>query len=616
MLRAGFQTARIGLLEAPPTMSVATPYPLDRERLELLDRLLDGLDPSSRWWLSGFIAGTITQLSRTAGAGVAPDASPTAQPGEPVLTIAYGTQTGNAARIAELLYAEVRGRALPARLLRLDRYSLKELAGESRLAVVISTQGDGDPPDDARTWVEQLLSRKAPRLARLEYAVLGLGDSSYPKFCAVGRRIDARLAELGATRLLPLAEADVDVDTVAEPWRRRILELLPPLPAGASVSAGPRIEAVGAGGGTRPTRDRPVAVELIARQRLTGRYSDREVVHLEFAIDPTQFDYCPGDAVGCWPEHDPALVADVLRVTGLDGAESVVHRGAERTLSTWLEAHCELTRPHLGFLEALAVRSGRPELATPEQRRALLEAPIALIDLLHDHPADWTAAELLAALRPLAPRLYSIASSRAVVGDELHLTVRHQVHPGPRNWRYGAASHYLCTRAEGEQLRLYLAPNERFRLPSDPGRDIIMIGPGTGVAPFRGFVQERAAIGAPGRNWLFFGNPRFREDFLYQLEWQQYLRDGRLHRLDLAFSRDGGRRCYVQDRMREQAERLWAWLSEGAYLYVCGDATRMAKGVHAALLEIAERRGGLDGDGAAEWIRALEAEGRYRRDVY
>lgn len=595
-------------------MTVVSPIPLDRERQALLDRLLEGLDAQARWWLSGFIAGTIAALAPPRAATTveqAPVASVEAR-----ATIVFGSQTGNAARVAEALHLACDHAGLPVRRWRADAYPLRELAQERYLLVVISTHGDGDPPDDARALLDYLCSRRAPSLARLHYAVLALGDSSYPKFCAVGQRIDARLAELGATRLLPLAEADVDVDTVAEPWRRRLLELLPPLLARAAPSTGPRIETVGAGGGARPTRERPVAVELIARQRLTGRFSDREVVHLEFAIDPAQFDYHPGDAVGCWPEHDPALVAEVLRVTGLDGAESVVHHGADRALSTWLRAHSELTRPHAGFLEALAVRSGRPELATPEQRRALLEAPVALIDLLHDHPAEWTAAELVAALRPLAPRLYSIASSRAVVGDELHLTVRHQVHPGPRHSRYGAASHFLCTRAEGEQLRLYLAPNERFRLPSDPGRDIIMIGPGTGVAPFRGFVQERAAIGAPGRNWLFFGNPRFREDFLYQLEWQQYLRDGRLHRLDLAFSRDGGRRCYVQDRMREQAERLWAWLSEGAYLYVCGDATRMAKGVHAALLEIAERRGGLDGDGAAEWIRALEAEGRYRRDVY
>lgn len=616
---------------SPP--SPASPLPLDAERRALLQRLTDGLDPATLWWVSGYLAGLASPQAR---AGDSVLAGATALPGLPAalapvttevdtLTIVYGSQTGNAKRAAESLLSEAGAQGLKARLLRADAYPLAELKRETQLVVVISTQGDGDPPDDARGFVEHLLGRRAPKLDGLRFAVLGLGDSSYAKFCEIGRVIDARLAELGGTRIAGFGEADVDVDTVAVPWRAEVVRALEALrPASTPAKPDPLALRVEAGGSATPasaaaTREAPALAELLANTRLTGRGSDRDTRHLEFAIDPATLDYTPGDAAGVWPLQATALVEAILEATGLDG-DTVVAQGAETLpLRRWLGERRELTRLHRPLLKAHAERSDSAKLAA-----ALADASIAtallqttpLLDLLAEHPAAWSATDLLAALRPLAPRLYSIASSREAVGDELHLTVGHEVFEGRDGLRYGASSHYLATLKEGDTARLFIERNERFRLPSDASRDVIMIGPGTGVAPFRGFVQQRAATGASGRNWLVFGNPHFRSDFLYQVEWQKALKAGQLHRLDLAFSRDGASKTYVQHRLQENGAELWRWLQAGAHVYVCGDATRMAKDVHATLLAIAQQHGGLDQDAAADYFTGLERTARYARDVY
>ncbi len=617
-------------LSSPPP---ASPLPLDAERRALLQRLTDGLDPATLWWVSGYLAGLAGPLARGADVALA---GATALPGLPAalvpaaaevdtLTIVYGSQTGNAKRAAEALVADAGTRGLKARLLRADAYPLAELKRETQLVVVISTQGDGDPPDDARGFVEHLVGRRAPKLDGLRFAVLGLGDSSYAKFCEIGRVIDARLAALGGTRVAAFGEADVDVDTVAVPWRADVLRALEALrPASTPATPDPLALRVEAGGSTAPsgaaaTRDAPVAAELLANTRLTGRGSDRDTRHLEFAIDPAILDYTCGDAAGVWPLQAPALVEAILEAAGLDG-DTVVTQGAETLpLRRWLGERRELTRLHRPLLKAHAERSDSATLAA-----ALSDASIAtallqttpLLDLLAEHPAVWSPEALVATLRPLAPRLYSIASSREAVGDELHLTVGHEVFEGRDGLRYGAASHYLATLKEGDTARLFIERNERFRLPADASRDVIMIGPGTGVAPFRGFVQQRAATGASGRNWLVFGNPHFRSDFLYQVEWQKALKAGQLHRLDLAFSRDGASKTYVQHRLQENGAELWRWLQAGAHVYVCGDATRMAKDVHATLLAIAQHHGGLDRDAAADYFTGLERTARYARDVY
>ena len=602
--------------------------PLSAEPYAQIARLVDGLDSAGLWWLSGYTAG----LARAQGGfSAAAPALPVAESQDrPRLTVVYGSQTGNARRIAEALAAKFEGEGLPVRLLRADAYPTRELKDERYLAIVISTQGDGDPPDDARALVEFIDGKRAPQLPQLRFAVLGLGDSSYPQFCAIGQRLDARLEALGAQRWVPRADADLDIDTIAAPWSTQVLaeakEALKPRSQPASLTLAsvtplrPHAAASAAW-----TRERPFAAELLANLPITGRGSDRDIRHLEFSLEGAGLDYEPGDALGVWIENPPALVQAIADALELDADAPLTHGVETLPLRDWLGRKREITRLSRPFIATHAAHAGSDtlnRLLAPDQREGLtaLMAQSQIADLLLEHPGAWTAEALVEALRPLQPRLYSIASSRKVVGDEAHLTVAHvqYLHSGRHGdaLRWGAASHHLATRDEGASLPVFIERNERFRLPADASRDIIMIGPGTGVAPFRGFVQERAAIGASGRNWLLFGNPHARSDFLYQIEWQDALKRGELHRLDLAFSRDQAHKIYVQDKLHEHGRQLFDWLEGGAHLYVCGDATRMAKDVHAALLEAIATHGGKSAEDATDYLNTLQAQGRYSRDVY
>ena len=600
------------------------PSPLTGDQSALLSRFVEGADGGALLWASGYLAGAARALTPTALAIAAPALAP--QPA----TIIYGSQTGNARRTAEALHAQLQDAGLPARLLRADAYPLRELGNESLLYLVISTQGEGDPPDDAIGFAEFLHGKRAPKLPQLKYAVLGLGDSSYADFCGIARKLDARLAELGAARVQALGEADLEIDTVAAPWREAALgharELLKPTPAAHLATVTPlRPHAAPAW-----SQDRPFPAELLANQPLSGRefkgtgfrrYAapDKDVRHIELSLGGSGLHYEPGDALGIRHRNPDALVDTVLAATRLDGDSEVEHDGESLPLSRWLAERRELTRLAKPVLAALAERANARELAQllepGNSGLATLLNDHQLIDALRRWPADWDAAALVAALRPQVRRLYSIASSRRRVGDEAHLTLdvlRYHAHGFDH---LGAASGFLAALEEGAQLPVYIEPNERFRVPADASRDIIMVGPGTGVAPFRGFVQERAETGASGRNWLFFGARHFNTGFLYQTEWQDALQKGELHRLELAFSRDQAERIHVQQRLREQGRDVFDWLQGGAHLYVCG-AIDMGKDVHAALLEIVREHGGGDAEAAADYLSNLQREGRYSRDVY
>jgi sulfite reductase (NADPH) flavoprotein alpha-component len=372
----------------------------------------------------------------------------------------------------------------------------------------------------------------------------------------------------------------------------------------------------------RHGREQPFAAPVLANDRITARGATREVRHLEISLAGSGLEYRPGDALGVWHENPAPVVEAVIAALGVAADHAVSLHGESRSLGEWLTTRREITRLTKPFLVAHAERCGSVELAAilqpgAEARLRALLKDQQLVDVLRRWPAAWEPQAFIEALRPLAPRLYSIASSMSAVGEEAHLTVAvvDYEHEGER--RLGAASAHLAGLVnDAATARVFIEPNERFRLPDDPSRDVIMIGPGTGVAPYRGFLQEREAQGATGRNWLVFGNRQFGSDFLYQVEWQALARKGLLTRVDLAFSRDRTRRAYVQDRLREAGAELWSWLAGGAHLYVCGDAERMAPAVHAALLEIAVQHGGLDRDGAESWLRDLADQRRYLRDVY
>jgi len=594
------------------------PTYLPEAKHALITDLADSLEPQALSWLSGYFAGVAQ--GRQSARAPAPLAVAAAPANARRLTILYGSQTGNAKRIAEGLLQRVQGQGLEARLVRADQYATRELKEEQLLYIVMSTQGDGEPPDDSIALVEFLLGKRAPKLPKLKYAVLGLGDSSYPSFCGISQKIDERLAELGAERLQEAGAADLDIETVASPWQDAALAHARQQLKAAEAPAGATVTPLRVQPG-KVTRDQPFHAELLLNQPITGRDSDKDIRHLELSLEGSGLHYEPGDALGVWPVQDEALVARVVEAAGLDAAAPVEHQGATRPLGEWLRSHRELTVLTRPFLQALAERAGDEGLHTllrPESREALAAymAGHQLIDALRAWPARWPADALVAALRPLAPRMYSIASCAAVAEDEVHLTLANVAFEREGEDRWGVASRFLSQLPEGAKAPVFVEENTRFRLPADPGRDIIMIGAGTGVAPYRAFIQARAETGAAGRNWLFFGNPRFGSDFLYQTEWQQALKAGALQRIDLAFSRDQAGKVYVQHRLAERGAEVYDWIQGGAHVYVCGDATRMARDVHATLLEIARDQGGLDEEGARQWLDELAAQGRYARDVY
>lgn len=602
--------------------------PLSEDKLALLARLSEGLDADSLHWVSGYIAGVAAAQRRTplAAAAALPIAVSPDTASQQRLTIVYGSQTGNAKRLAETLAHNAEGAGLLVRVVRADAYSTRELAQERLLYIVISTQGDGDPPDDARGFVEFLAGKRAPKLAQLKFAVLGLGDSSYPQFCAIGAKLDARLAELGATRLFARGDADLDIATIADPWTTQALaQARDVLKADSHVAPMATVTPLRSATPAAPaistwTRERPFAAPLLANQRISARNGVKDIRHIELSLEGSGLSYEPGDALGVWPTNPPALVDAVLATLKLDGERSISIRNESASLREWLLRKRELTGLSKPFVLAHAQRSHRLEQAlgnddSKDVLRRLL-GDYQLIDLLREFPARWQAEDFVAALRPQTPRMYSIASSRKTVGDEAHLTVALLDYEAFGTRHVGAASHFLVTLPDDADVPVFIEANERFRLPADPTRDVIMIGPGTGVAPFRGFVQERAETGASGRNWLFFGNPHFRTDFLYQVEWQQALKNGTLHKLDLAFSRDQSDKVYVQHALRRRGRELYDWIANGAHIYVCGDATRMAPDVDNALREIFIEHGGKSDDDARDTLNQLTQERRYARDVY
>ena len=632
---------------------VPSPSPLDEDRKVLLSRLVQGLDGPALWWLSGYAAG-LAQGHGTPQLAVLPGGAAALAPPQAGqrLTVLYGSQTGNARREAEKIAASAEAAGLSVRLARTDAYPTRELAGERLLYLVISTQGEGDPPDDAIGFTEFLCGKRAPRLPELKFAVLGLGDSSYADFCGIARKLDARLAELGGQRAAGLGQADLDIDTVAGPWREQVLTqartLLKTTPAALGGAAAHLATVTPLRAASAWSHERPFPAEVLANQRLTGRefrnvgflqygHGDKDVRHIELSLEGSGLAYEPGDALGIGHRNPEALVAAVLAASKLDGNAPVTANGETLPLHEWLATRRELTRLSRPLLAAQAERSGAAalqQLLDPAQPAALaaLLADHQLVDVLRRWPADWDHEALLAALRPPVRRLYSIASSRKRVGEEAHLCVDVLRYHAHGHDHLGAASGFLAALDDAGQVPVHIEPNERFRVPADASRDIIMVGPGTGVAPFRGFVQERAETGATGRNWLFFGAQHFNTGFLYQVEWQDALRRKELHRLDLAFSRDQAqigsphmdvralakdshKKIYVQDRLRERGAELYDWLRNGAHFYVCG-AIAMGKEVHAALLDVITAHNGGDAEAAAEYLTSLQTEGRYGRDVY
>ena len=617
-------------------------FPIPEDRRDQLQQLATELNREQLMWLSGYFAGAAAaapssipgfqanllggqaraQLSSAAAPAFVPAAAAPAAAPLPTLTIISASHTGNGRKICEKLLAAVQALGMQARMIKAGDYQPREIAKEKLLYVVISTHGDGDPPDEARGLYEFLGTKRAPQLPELQYSVLALGDTSYPKFCEAGRVIDERLAKLGAKRLLPRVDCDVDFEKLAQTWAddalARVREYKEKHAPAGGVTSGAFQTTAPAAAIPELTRANPATAEVLANQRIVGRGALREVRHVEVSFPGLGNLYKAGDALGIVHRNPEPAIDAVLKATRLDAAATVTHDGKTHTLLEWLRDERELTRIARPLLVQVAKQANVDisELLGNAQAMAKLTASCQVSDVLASYPAEWTPEALVSSLRPVTGRVYSIASSPTVVGDEAHLTVAVVGSDTDRKLLSGAASHFVVNTPADSKVQVWIERNERFRVPADGSRDMIMVGPGTGIAPFRGFVQEREATGASGRNWVFFGGRSLYHDFLYQLEWQGALKRKSVHRVDVAFSRDQAEKIYVQHRIRQAGKELFAWLSNGASFYVCGDASAMAPDVHAALLDVVREQGNMDADDAQSWVADLTADGRYLRDVY
>lgn len=590
--------------------------PLGDRQLAQLQAALADLSPLQLAWVSGYLA-ALSGL--TVAAHQAPGVERAPEPGL-TLTILYGSQTGNARAVAESLAGLVRGRGIEPRLASMADYRARDLARERLLLVVVSTQGEGEPPESARELHAFLHGKRAPRLDGLRYGVLGLGDSSYEHFCQTAKDFAGRLEALGGKPLLAAHYCDVQFQEAATVWSQSALER-------AAEFLGQREAQIIQMPGTRsapaavpkPQTDAPLAAVLLENRPLTMTDAVGEVRHLTLAIEPAALRYTPGDALGVWFHNDPALVDRVLAATDLDGDQAVTLDGQATELREALGHRLDLTQLHPTVVKGWAGLTNSRELAALCEDAARLREYAAgrqFIDLIAEYPGRPEAAGLASVLLPLRPRLYSIASSQAETPDEVHLTVALLNYQVGGQERLGGASGFLTRRlAEDSPIRVHLAENPAFRLPADGNAPVIMVAAGTGVAPFRAFLQQRAAQGDRGRNWLIFGNRHFRRDFLYQLDWQAHRKAGLLSRVSVAFSRDQADKRYVQHRLLEQGRDLYAWLQEGAYLYCCG-STAMGRAVHEALLALIARAAGVGPESAGDRLETLRREGRYLRDLY
>lgn len=596
--------------------------PLSADQQSRLTEVLSELNDGQLFWLAGFLAGKCAGGSVSASGqapGVAPATSAAPAAGAE-LTVLFGSQTGNAEELAQQLAARAADKGVSAKVVDMADYKPRQLKKEQYLALLTSTHGEGDPPDSALDFYEFLHGKKAPKLKDLRYSVLSLGDSSYEHFCKTGQDFDQQLASLGATALAERVDCDVDYDELADDWINRVLETMASEAGASQPAAANTATAEQTPVASLFNRKNPYAATILTNQLLSGRGSDKEVRHIELSLEDSGLTYKPGDAVGVYPEHNPALVEELLNTLGFEGETSVTADDQEVTLQEALAFYREITVLTPPLMKHWAELVGDDALcalvADTTELKAWTEGR-DLIDLVRAWPVpQLTPQTLVNLLRKLPPRLYSISSSQAAVDDEVHITVAAVRYSSHDRDREGVASGWLCDRMdEGNEVRMYIDPNKKFALPDDH-TPVIMIGPGTGGAPFRAFLQEREEREAEGDNWLFFGDRRFRSDFLYQSEWLAWRREGLLTRLDVAFSRDQAEKRYVQHSLKEKGAEVWAWMQRGASLFVCGDADRMAPDVHQALLDIASEHGGLTPEQAEEYLRQLNRDKRYLRDVY
>ncbi|CRK82438.1 assimilatory sulfite reductase (NADPH) flavoprotein subunit [Neobacillus massiliamazoniensis] len=599
--------------------------PFSQEQVELLNRILPTLSESQKVWLSGYLAAF--QFTGVIGATVAKTAEHSSQSTEKAITkevtILYGSQTGNSQGLAKKAGSTLEGKGFQVTVSAMSDFKPNNLKKVQNLLIIASTHGEGDPPDNALTFYEFLHGSRAPKLENLNFSILSLGDSSYEFFCQTGKDFDSRLEALGGTRLYPRFDCDLEYDDPAAEWLEGVLSSLK---EGKSESAAlvPASASVLKVSEPVYSRTNPFYAELLENTNLNGRGSNKETHHLELSLEGSGLTFEPGDSLGIFPQNDPALVDLLLQELPWNAEEKVaVKQGDIRPLHAALLSYYEitiLTKPLLEKVSKLTNSKNLEDLLVSGNEGKVKDYLHGrdLLDLVRDFgPWGKTTFEFVSVLRKMPARLYSIASSLAANPDEVHLTigaVRYEAHGRDRK---GVCSIFTAERLlPGDTLPIYIQQNENFKLLRNPETPIIMVGPGTGVAPFRSFMQEREELGINSKSWLFFGDQHFTTDFLYQTEWQKWMKNGVLTKMDVAFSRDTDKKVYVQHRMIEHSKELFEWLEEGAAVYICGDEKHMAHDVHHTLLKIIAKEGDMSLKKAEEYLAEMQKQKRYQRDVY
>jgi len=584
--------------------------PLDEQQLSALTSLTGGLDREQLLWINGYFQGLL------ASSGSNQPISVNQPKSSKQLKILYGTHTGRSKTIAGQLAAKLTGRGVEAVSVALDDYKTRQLTAETNVVFIVSTHGEGEPPAMAEDFYGFITGKRAPQLPNLNYSVVALGDKSYKYFCKTGIDIDQALAKSGAKSILPILTLDVDFDEDVDRWITDFTDVFADIPATATQSN----VLNNTSNSEVYTRKNPFPATVVDKVKITGRDSDKEVYHVELSLDGSGIAYEPGDSVGILASNPPQLVEAILNHSSFDGTEPVTVKEVSFSIKEALSNHLEITVINRDVIQKYQAKVGSSELQKIIGNERLLDQFLYghdVLDLLEEFPFPFSAQDLVDVLRAFPARLYSISSSQAAVGDEVHITVATVRYSNKGRTRGGACSTYLADRIEiDSQVSVFIEKNPAFKLPENEETPVILIGAGTGVAPYRAFLQHREANNQKGKTWLFFGERRFHSDFLYQVEWQKLLKDGFLEKIDVAFSRDQEEKVYVQNRMIEKQKEVFEWLNKGANIYLCGDMKQMAHDVQNTLLRIFETQGGMTEEKALEYLKTLKKEKRFQTDVY
>ena len=588
--------------------------PLNDKQLSALNELIDNISAEQIIWLNGFLEGRLSGLNSgaTTISETKIESAPVAQTN---LTILYGSETGNSKSLADKLAEKATFKNISANVISMYDYNYKKLKEEENVAVIVSTHGEGDPPDMAEDFYKYITGSRASKLENLNYSVLALGDKSYKYFCKTGEEIYSAFKKLGAFSIVSLENCDVDYEAKAEVWMNNfLLNLAPTVSVPAVANDGIQNAIV-----SEYSKKNPFLATVLEKVKITGRDSDKEVYHLELSLDDSGITYEPGDSLGIFTKNPDSLVEQIIKKTGFNPEQIVDINEEEITIADALKYHLEITILTFDNIRKYFEKTKNPAIEKLLNDDKLLDDYLYghdVLDLLNDFPFDWNARKFVEILRKLPPRLYSISSSLESVGEEVHATVSVVRYEKNGRKRVGACSSYLADGIElDSQVPIYIDKNPSFKLPAN-GSKIIMVGAGTGIAPYRAFMQERESHGLKGNSWLFFGDRRFNADFLYQVEWQKLLKLNYLEKLDVAFSRDQKEKIYVQHKLIENQKEVFNWIKNGAHFYLCGDMKYMAKDVNKTLLEIIQTQGGISEEQAEKYLKNLKREKRFQTDVY